>query len=130
MKFILALLSLVLASSSFANDQQALSKLISSSYQAMSDDLAPGNYNSVVRVSYLFQTGGGSSETVPVLLIPETAVNVPFKMEDCSGNDESIACNLAAAVFKWYEMSQPANGQFQINLQLGVKVKEISFSIN
>lgn len=131
MKFVFAFLMMVLTTSAFANDQQALSKLIASSYQAMIDEQAAGNYNSSVQVTYLFQTSAEESQTIPVLYNPGIEINVPSKMEDCSENSESMACSLAGALFNWYEMHLPAGqGQFQINLQLGMMEKEISFQIN
>lgn len=125
MKFIVALMSLILASSAFASDPQVLSKLISKNYQVMIDELTPGTYSSRISVSYIFQTG-----TVPVLLVPDVAVNAPSKMEDCLENNESLACKVATAALEWFDMNHPANGQFQINLQLGGKAKEINFPIN
>lgn len=130
MKFIMALVLLVLTSTSFAKDRQTLSKVIANNYQMMIDELAPGNYNSVVSISYLYQIGSESSGTLPVLLSPKIEVNVPLKMKDCLENDGSIACNLATAAYNWYDTNRPTNGQFQINLQLGGKTKEISFPIN
>lgn len=130
MKFIFAFLMMALVSSAFANDQQTLSQLISSNYQSMMDEQAPGNYTSVVRVSYLVQVEGECSESMPVILLPATEISVPSKMEDCSENSDSIACSLASAAFHWYEANQPLKGQFQINLQLGTKEKEITFQMN
>lgn len=129
MKLILALLGLLMISSVSANDQQAFSKLIANNYQSMMDELEPGNYLTNILVIYRYEIGEENSVTVPVLFIP-SKVTIPSEMKDCSQDYNSIACKIAAASLNWYDMAQPAVGEFQVYLHLGVKVSKLTFPID
>lgn len=130
MKFIVAIFTLVLLSSAVANDQLTFSKFMASNYQTMIDELPEGSYFTKVEVIFQYNMNDEVTATVPVLLAIREGIQAPSKMEDCSENTESVACQIAMSVFRWVDAYQPPMGQFLVTMRLGTTTKEASIRYN
>lgn len=130
MKYLFPLILTLTLSPAFASGHIELSQSISRAYQEMIDEQPAGNYLShiVVTYSYVIATGL-PAVSLPVTILPNQNVVAPSTMDDCLEDSSSLACVTSVEAYKWYQVNQVREGQFEIYIYLAGGIKKIVFPV-